>query len=71
MTTTNAQPVADTDEHLMCLKTASTWLGVSVTTVRRLVEAGKLACTRVGDRLMFSKRAMREFIAENTINKKY
>jgi len=44
------------------LEGAAKLLGVSVSTIKRLVKSGRLRCARIGSRMMFSASALSDFI---------
>jgi excisionase family DNA binding protein len=54
---------------LISQQQAAECLGVDVRTVRRLTQAGKLAYVGIGSRVMFTDRALTEFIAANEVRK--
>lgn len=49
-------------ERLLSFKETANVLGVSVRTVMRLRNKGKLACRTMGHRVLFDKRDVSEFI---------
>jgi excisionase family DNA binding protein len=49
---------------------AAECLGVDVRTVRRLVQAGKLAYVPVMSRVMFTDRALTEFVTANEVRRR-
>jgi len=49
-------------------ESGSTYLGISVRALQRLVRAKKIGCTRLGKRTLFSQSQLDEFIAACTVN---
>lgn len=49
-------------------KAAAQYLGISKSSIFRLVENGELTCCRIGSRVVFKKEWLDEFIENHKIN---
>jgi len=57
----------DEDEKLLTVREVAVILRVCEATVRRRVEDGELAATRVGRLIRVSRAALREYLEENGV----